>query len=212
MSPDPSRRFSCETYLLAFAGGAREGLVREHIEHCYFCRDIVHGGTEEFPLSYDEEVAQRRAELRRANRRRFLKVGAAAVVGLATLGTTGVIASRYLFHPTQVIEHKRHKALDKIFSLQGRPGVIAYLDQASIEERVDAHTWIAERGHLSLVDLIVIDIASESKVIRAGVVMELRKFDPAQLAPWKTTLANAQAIEPAAGIAAALGSLVDSIP
>ncbi|MCB9831796.1 MAG: twin-arginine translocation signal domain-containing protein [Planctomycetes bacterium] len=212
MSPEPAQRFRCETYLMAFAAGARDGFVREHVDNCYFCHDIVHGGTEEFPLSFDQEVAEVKAARRRQSRRRFLKLTAAGLAGIALIGGGGLVASKYVFHPTQVIEHKRQKRLDKIFSTKGKPGIVAYLDTASVTERMDVHTWISERGHTALLDLTVHDLGHEDESVRTRVVSALRSFAPAQLAPWKTSITAAAKSEPEDALVHALLELVATIP
>ncbi len=60
MKTNAPGRFSCEIYLKAWAVGMREpkGYVMRHIDECWFCRDIVHGGTKEFPLPLAEEAHQ----------------------------------------------------------------------------------------------------------------------------------------------------------
>ena len=73
MKTDAPGKFSCEIYVKAWELGFREGSTKLHIDHCSFCNPIVHGGTEEFPLSAAEQAQQNIAARKLASRRRFFR-------------------------------------------------------------------------------------------------------------------------------------------
>ncbi|MCB9831794.1 MAG: twin-arginine translocation signal domain-containing protein [Planctomycetes bacterium] len=198
---------------MAFAAGARDGFVREHVDNCYFCHDIVHGGTEEFPLSFDQEVAEVKAARRRQSRRRFLKLTAAGLAGIALIGGGGLVASKYVVNRrTEKLQLRRFNRLDQIFANQGRPGIERYMLEAGAYERGQLCLWIGDRQYSALVDLLIENLGSSDLGLRSVATSQLALFPPATLSAFKSHLSMCLAAEIDADQVEHLSALIDSIP
>ncbi len=159
MKTDAPGPFSCEIYLKSWQLGYRSGDTKLHIDNCFFCQPIVHGGTEEFSLSAADQAKKNIADRKRLGRRRFFarSAVAATVLGIAIFG-----AGRFLDKSTESAAPGGIVAeiavdfgtLDGLYASYGRPRIESIISNGKTTQVTRTLRWIHARKHTSMYDLI----------------------------------------------------------
>ena len=190
--------FDCETYLQTLAMGIHSPVAEEHVANCNFCRDIYHGGSEEFPLSLKEAADAMRAEKKRKARRKFFKnaaqVGAAMVI--ASFITAQFVTTTESNQPRGIRTHLKADlaGLTGSYSAQGRSGVESWLapnDQERIEVFLE---WLGRKRDPLLYDLAVRYLQDSRAPIQKAALLALLSFDPVDLKPHLADLQRAESV------------------
>ena len=179
--------FDCETYLQTLAMGIHSPVAEEHVANCNFCRDIYHGGSEEFPLSLKEAADAMRAEKKRKARRKFFMRSGLVAAGLAGGLLLGVSfpekGESAKPSPVDSLIATDFSRLDALYGRSGRSAVESRLNQASTHQAKAILNWIQERGHASMYDLLCQALTDPRSQIRIWSLFYLRRIDRVALKP-----------------------------
>ncbi len=177
--------FSCEIYLKSWELGFREGTTKLHIDSCYFCNPIVHGGTEDFPLSVEEQAKLNIADRKRKSRRLFFRhtATAAGIVGLTALGFNQFRDTESVV-PTSSVDAEianDFTRYDSRYATLGRPKIESILANHPTTQKVRVLEWIQVRGHSGMYDLICRSLANRDLRVSMAAYVFLRRIAPAAL-------------------------------
>ena len=189
MKTDAPGQFSCDIYLQAWVMGDRRpgSDVMEHIDNCWFCCDLVHGGTDEFPLSIEEEAQQRiEAQDREAARisRRDLFRMAGAVVGSLSLAAMGG-ASFLAGAPSRVdtARSRKFSNLDKRLFLRGPSDITKLIDAGSPVVVGTIFEWVVDRRHSQFYGRIAGAVLDPRQEVQMHALRALLRIPPLDLRP-----------------------------
>ncbi len=180
--------FSCEIYLKSWQLGYRTGDTKLHIDNCYFCGPIVHGGTEDFPLSAADQAKKNIADRKRASRRRFFTrtATAASIAGITVLGLNRFVGESETAGPNNgtkldiAIDYAR---LDTFYSTIGRSKIELVLATGTLFQVSRTLLWIGRRRHASMYDLLCLYLGDGRKEVQKVAYASLNGLDRASLKP-----------------------------
>lgn len=202
--------FSCEIYLKAWLmGDRRPGCdVMEHIDNCWFCRDIVHGGSEEFPLSIEDEARQ---NIARRGRRDFLRYAAAVVGGLSLAGMG--VASFYGGAPSnaQLAIDKELKRIDRRYYRGGNSYITKRLQKGTKPEIKLIMRWIEDRRHSAHYWRLVDFLSHSDPELRSVAVSRLLSIPPIDLRPHASQIDAVRTSTSSSSFQSILGLLMSRI-
>ena len=206
----PDQDWTCEVYLKAWVVGCREedSFITQHVNECPFCRGIIHGGTDEFPISLVEETQQRLAAQRQLRRRRFLAAAAGGLVGLigaAILGRTVIFNAADRQWTVDMAN------LDAFRAAQGDKGVIKAFAAANENDAINMLFWIRDRAIVSLYGVPVSALADSRGPVRVAAMAALGGVPAKDLVPYLPAIAAAADAETDQHVRAALTDLVAKI-
>ena len=191
----PDQDWTCEAYLKAWVVGGREegSCITQHVNECPFCYGIIHGGTDEFPISLVEETQQRLAAQRQLKRRRFLAAAAGGLVGLVS---AVIYARTVIFNAADRQWNVDMSNLDAFHAAQGDKGVIKAFAAANENDVINMMFWIRDRGLTSLYALPVSALGDSRDRVRKTAAGVLFVLPPADLKPYLPAVQQAASDDP----------------
>lgn len=186
MKTNSPGEFSCEVYLKSWELNFRTGSTKEHIDHCPFCRPVVNGGTEDFPLSIEDKAKKNMKSTKEINRRQFFKrvAVAAGVIGVAAIGFNHFASSESVALTNVASKiSSDFTRLDSFYSSMGRPRIEARIANGTVAKSTHALQWIEARGHTHMYDLICTSLADPRTEISWVSLHLLTKIGARNLGP-----------------------------
>lgn len=185
MKTDAPGPFSCEIYIKSWEIGYRHGSTKLHIENCPFCAPIVHGGTEEFPLSAAEQAKLNIADRKRKARRLFFKKTAVA----ATLVAASIVGFDQFRNTAESVNPNTMNAaisvdfatLDGAYATLGRGKIESYASHTNHAIANRTLFWIETRGHSNMYDLVCAGLFNQKTEVSDYACHILSRIDPVDL-------------------------------